>query len=95
MRDSSVNGLQIRTGEVMALIDGEIVQTGDDEGAVIEAVLRNHETPPELVTFYWGAQVDEPAAAQVVDHLRSAFPDTEFEMHQGGQDHYPYILSLE
>ncbi len=63
---------------------------------MIEAVLRNHERPPELVTVYWGAQVDEQqAAAALVERLAEAFPDTELELHRGGQDHYPYILSLE
>ena len=95
VRDSGINGLQIHAGEVMALVDDEIVQTGDDEASVIEAVLRNHDTPPELVTVYWGAQVDGPAATLLVDRLRSGFPDVEFELHRGGQDHYPYILSLE
>ena len=95
VRDSGINGLQIHAGEVMALVDDEIVQTGDDEASVIEAVLRNHDTPPELVTVYWGAQVDAPAATVLVDRLRSGFPDVEFELHRGGQDHYPYVLSLE
>src|SRR5487761_1086345 len=95
VRDSSVAGLQIKSGEVIALIDGEIVQTGEDEAAVIEAVLRNYEAPPELVTVYWGAQVDEPQANALVTGLRSGFPETEFELHRGGQEHYPYILSLE
>jgi hypothetical protein len=31
----------------------------------------------------------------VVERLRGGFPETEFELHRGGQDHYPYILSLE
>jgi dihydroxyacetone kinase-like predicted kinase len=87
--------LHIAAGDVIALVDDEIVQAGDDEVGVIEAVLRNQETPPELATLYWGSQVDEAAAAAVVKDLRAAFPDTEFELHRGGQDHYPYILSLE
>jgi hypothetical protein len=95
VRDSTANGLHIAAGDVIALVDDEIVQAGDDEFGVIEAVLRNQETPPELVTVYWGAQVDEAAAAAVVDRLRTGFADTEFELHRGGQDHYPYILSLE
>jgi hypothetical protein len=95
VRDSTANGLSIAAGDVIALVDDEIVQAGDDEAGVIEAVLRNQEHQPELVTVYWGAQVDEAGAAAVVEHLRRGFPDTEFELHRGGQDHYPYILSLE
>jgi hypothetical protein len=95
VRDSSVGGFRIKAGDVMALIDGDIVQTGDEEPAVIESVLRTRETPPELVTVYWGSQVDEATAVALVDRLRRNFPATEFELHRGGQEHYPYILSLE
>jgi len=95
VRDSTANGLHIAAGDVIAIVDDEIVQVGDDEAAVIEAVLRNQATPPELVTVYWGSQVDETAAAAVLERLRAGFPDGEFELHRGGQDHYPYILSLE
>jgi DAK2 domain fusion protein YloV len=95
VRDSRVNGLAIHEGQVIALVDGDIVQAGEDEPAVIEAVLRGRAAPAELVTVYWGAQSDETAAAALVDRLRGAFPGTEFELHRGGQDHYPYILSLE
>jgi hypothetical protein len=95
VRDSRVNGLRIRAGQVIALVDGDIVEAGDDEATVVEAVLRKRQSPPELVTVYWGAQVDEAAAAALAERLRGGFPDTEFELHRGGQDHYPYILSLE
>jgi DAK2 domain fusion protein YloV len=95
VRDSSVNGLRIRSGDVVALIDGDIVQSGDDEEAVIESVLRNHERPPELVTVYWGSQVDEARGRALVERLAATFPDSDFELHRGGQEHYPYILSLE
>jgi dihydroxyacetone kinase-like predicted kinase len=79
----------------MALVDDDIVQTGEDELSVIEAVLRNYETAPELVTAYWGQEVDEARATALAERLREAFPSTEFELHRGGQEHYPYILSLE
>jgi hypothetical protein len=95
VRDSSAAGLRIRAGEVMALVDDDIVQTGEDELSVIEAVLRNYETAPELVTAYWGQEVDEARATALAERLREAFPSTEFELHRGGQEHYPYILSLE
>jgi hypothetical protein len=95
VRDSTANGLSIAAGDVIALVDDEIVQAGENEAGVIEAVLRNQEHQPELVTVYWGSQVDEAAAAVVVERLRGGFPETEFELHRGGQDHYPYILSLE
>ena len=95
VRNSVVNGMKIKTGDVIALVDDEIIQTGNDYGDVVEAVLRNHEGSPELVTIYWGAEVTEAQAQQLQGKLHAAFSDTEFELHHGGQEHYPYVLSLE
>jgi DAK2 domain fusion protein YloV len=95
VRNSTANGLKIKTGDVIALVDDEIVQVGNDPADVTAAVLRNHEPQPELVTVYWGAEVDEAQAEALVDTLRQVSPATEFEVHKGGQEHYPYVLSLE
>ncbi|MFN2450812.1 MAG: DAK2 domain-containing protein [Candidatus Dormibacteria bacterium] len=95
VRDATANGLSIRTGDVIALVDDEITQAGDDEGAVIEAVLRNLAEPPELVTVYRGAEVGDAQAQSLVGTLQTAHPGVEFELQDGGQLHYPYVLSLE
>jgi len=95
VRASSVNGHKIKTGDVIAVFDDEITEVGNDYLAVIEAVLQARETVPELVTVYRGAEVGADDAGALVDRLRSAHADTEFELHAGGQEHYPYVLSLE
>jgi dihydroxyacetone kinase-like predicted kinase len=50
---------------------------------------------PELVTVYRGDDVTEADADALVGTLRTAHSATEFEIHTGGQEHYPYVLSLE
>ncbi|MFN2568964.1 MAG: DAK2 domain-containing protein [Candidatus Dormibacteria bacterium] len=95
VRDSTVGGLSIAAGDVIALIDGEITQVGEDPHDVIEAVLRNLEEEPELITVYHGAAVADQEAAGLVQRLRTAHPGVEFETHRGGQEHYAYVLSLE
>ncbi len=95
VRDSSINGFDIKSGDVMALVDGEIAQVGSGYQEVIEAVLANVETMPELVTLYRGAGTDEAEAGDLVSALAARFPGVELELHVGGQDHYPYVLSLE
>ncbi len=95
VRASSVNGHKIKTGDVIAVVDDEITEVGNDYLEVIEAVLGAQETVPELVTVYSGAEVGAADAEALVDGLRSAHAETEFELHAGGQEHYPYVLSLE
>jgi DAK2 domain fusion protein YloV len=95
VRDSTADGQEIRAGDVIAVVDDRITQVGQDHLAVVEAVLDDVAREPELVTVYRGAGIDEDAAGTLVDALRRKHPDVEFEVHDGGQEHYPYILSLE
>ena len=95
VRDSSADGREIKMGDVIAVYDGRIAASGSDDLPVIEDVLAGLDATPELVTVYSGAGIDADTAEALVDTLRSRHPDTEFEVHDGGQEHYPYILSLE
>ncbi|HEY0409910.1 MAG TPA: DAK2 domain-containing protein [Candidatus Dormibacteraeota bacterium] len=95
VRDSTADGHDIRAGDVIAVVDDRITQVGQDDLSVVEAALEDAGREPELITVYRGAGVGEEAAATLVDALRRRHPDVEFEVHDGGQEHYPYILSLE
>jgi DAK2 domain fusion protein YloV len=95
VRDSSADGHDIKEGDVIAVYDGKITGVGSDDLAVIEEVLAGLPDEPELITVYSGAGVGGDAADTLVASLRTMHPDTEFELHEGGQEHYPYILSLE
>lgn len=95
VRGSAVNGHDIKEGDVLGILDDQITEVGDDERTVIDAVLRGVVPAPELVTVYRGEQVGQELAEVLVEGLRGDFPDTEFELHVGGQGHYPYVLSLE
>jgi uncharacterized protein len=95
VRDTSVNGHTIKVGDVIAVVDDEITQVGNDYLSVIEAVLASQESALELVTVYRGDEVTAADADALVGTLRETYADTEFELHVGGQEHYPYVLSLE
>jgi uncharacterized protein len=95
VRDSTFNGHEIKEGDVIAIVDDEITQVGGSYRAVIEAVLDAEAHQPELVTVYRGADVSAKEATGLVTALRKKHPEVEFEMHDGGQEHYPYVLSIE
>jgi dihydroxyacetone kinase-like predicted kinase len=95
VRDSTANGHDIKAGDVMAIVDDDINEVGSDYRDVIDRVLEDQQSTPELVTVYRGDAVTPGEAEQMVASLRAAHPDVEFELHEGGQEHYPYVLSLE
>jgi hypothetical protein len=95
VRDTSVNGHDIKTGDVLAVVDDEIAEVGSDYLGVIDAVLTAQSPKPELVTVYRGDEVSADEADTLVTTLREKHAGTEFELQAGGQEHYPYVLSLE
>jgi hypothetical protein len=95
VRHSRVNGHDIQTGDVLACVDGQITHVGSDDCTVLEDVLRGLAEPPELATVYRGAGITEQAAKRLLATLAEAHPAIVFELHDGGQDHCPYVLSLE
>jgi len=95
VRDSASNGHHIKAGDVLGILDDEIREVGSDEAGVIEAVLGSVDEPPELVTVYRGGDVTAADADALAAGLRKRFAQTEFEVHDGGQEHYSYVLSLE
>ncbi|MBV8194616.1 MAG: DAK2 domain-containing protein [Candidatus Dormibacteraeota bacterium] len=95
VRDSRANGKQIKEGDVIALVDGKITRVGGDYTDVVQGVLEDESREPELVTVYRGGDAGEADAEALVASLRERHPTTEFELHNGGQEHYPYVLSIE
>ena len=93
-RDVHVNGLDVRKGKWLGLADGEPVAGGETFDEVVRAVLaRLMAQPRGLLTLLTG---DEPPELDaLLAELAVAYPDLEFEVHEGGQPHYPLLLAVE
>jgi DAK2 domain fusion protein YloV len=93
-RDVQWNGVAIRKGEWLGLADGEPVAGGptfdDVAAAVVDRLLAE---PRELLTLLKGA--DEPPLDGLLDRIAAAHPSLEVDVHDGGQPHYPLLLSAE
>jgi DAK2 domain fusion protein YloV len=96
VRDVSLNGLQVREGQAIGLIDGDLAVAGEDlEGVVAEVVERLCDSDVELLTFYRGEAIGEAETQALVERLASVYPDVDIEVIDGGQPHYHYIISAE
>ena len=96
VRSTSVGGLKIKNGDMIALVNGKITRAGKNAQEVVDGALEGLKTDGfELCTIYAGAAVKDDEARDIVGHVRHHFPKLEVQLQRGEQDHYPYILSLE
>src|SRR5438132_12763899 len=95
VRDSTADDREIKTGNIIAIVDDHIVQVGDAHLPVIEGVLAGASPAPGLVTVYRGGDVSGEDADRLVADLRERHPAMEFVVQIGGQEHSPPDLALE
>lgn len=95
-RDSDFDGLKINAGEYLALLEGGIVGSGRDLAELLSSVSRRFaEDDCEVITVYYGEDVDEYSANAVAAKFRSDFPDADVTAVYGGQPVYYYMISAE
>jgi hypothetical protein len=84
-------------GDVLGLIDGEVVQIGSSVVEVGIGLLdRLIGAGGELITVLAGADPDAPEAAAAVEaHVRQHYPLVEITGFAGGQPHYPLLIGVE
>jgi hypothetical protein len=49
----------------------------------------------EIICVYYGEEVSEEDAQALGDEIQELYPDTEVEIHSGGQPIYYYVISVE
>lgn len=96
VRDTRSNGKIVKKGDVIALVNDQLDQAGADIPSVVTAALEGIGPGDyELVTIYRGQEVSSDEADALRDTIQHSYPDLEVELQSGGQEHYPFILSVE
>ena len=95
-RAAKLGGVKVAEGQVMGLLEGQMVVAGDDRAAVLlDLVAKTAPKEGSLITLYWGSDTQEDEVDEVADVIHSRFPGVEVEVVFGGQPHYNYIISVE
>lgn len=95
-RNTELDGVTVRKGQLIGLVDDRLVTTGEEMLEVALDLLEKAEVRQyELVTLYYGIGVTETQAEQLVEKLCAAYPEQQFQVVDGGQPLYPYIISIE
>ena len=95
-RDVEMNGVQVKQGRFIGLLNDVLSASGDTVGDVVGALLEQMGTADrEIVTLYYGNGVQRAEAESLAQAIRERYSSQEIEVVEGGQPHYYYILSAE
>jgi DAK2 domain fusion protein YloV len=96
VRATRINGLKIRRKQPIGLLDGELIAVGDTELDVVNQLFSRMEMDEaEVVTIYYGVDVEAAAAEEISASITKKYPKLQVEVIRGGQPHYSYIISVE
>ena len=96
VRDTSIDGKEIKTGDYMGIDDDGIKSVGTDITEVVKELIREmSDEDSELLSVYYGSDVTAEDAEKMQKTLEEEFSDYEMEFHAGGQPVYYYIISVE
>lgn len=94
--DRTAEGIAVKAGETIALVDGRLVASDSGPIPVLLAGLTSANAADDcLITLYTGAGIDASMAQTVIAAVQSALPNATFETVDGGQGLYPFIASIE
>lgn len=96
VRDTNIDGKEIKQGDIMGLDDKTILAVGTDiTETTLNLIKGLADEDSELISLYYGADITEETAESLADLIREEYPDIDVEVHFGGQPIYYYILSVE
>ncbi len=96
VRDATLDGLSVRAGEALGLLDDAAAVVGPERDAVtLDLMEKMGASDAEVLTIYYGADVTEEEARALAAAARARYDALEIEVVSGGQPHYPYIMSME
>lgn len=96
VRDTQMGDQDIRKDDTLGILNGEIIATGEDRQTVIfDALDAAIGDDSEILTLYYGEDVSEQEAEELVRTLSSRYKQLEIEAYSGGQPVYSYLFSIE
>ena len=96
VRDTSVDGREIKVNDIMGIDDDGIQAVGKEvDDTTLELLKDMVDDDSELISVYYGQDVEEDDAQELVDMIEEMFPDCDVELQDGGQPIYYYVLSVE
>ncbi len=95
-RSVEIDGVTVREGQVIGLLNGKLAVSAETIAETCLQLLEKAEAATyELITLFYGGDLNHAEANRLADQIRQAYPDQEIEVQEGGQPHYQFIIAIE
>ena len=95
-RDTTINDIEIHQNDFLGIVDGDIKVANTDlitaTSTMIEKML---DEDAEIITVMYGRDSNKKEAQELIDAVKKKHDDLEFEIHDGGQPVYNFLISVE
>lgn len=96
VRDTEVNGKVIVSGNKLGLVEGKILEVGEDTLEVAEKVIEDMiDDDSELITLYYGEDITKEEVEGFVSKLEEKYRDFDIQYYEGNQPIYSFFISVE
>ncbi|MCI8940083.1 MAG: DAK2 domain-containing protein [Dorea sp.] len=96
VRDTKIDDKEIHEGNIMGIGDAGILAVGSDiHDTAKEMLAALVDEDSELISIYYGAEVEEEEAARFAAEIEELYPDMDVDTQFGGQPIYYYVLAVE
>ena len=96
VRDTHIDDKEIHEGDIMGIGDSGILAVGQSvEETTKEMLGQLVDEDTELISLYYGQDVQEESAENFAQEIEDLYPDVDVDVHSGGQPIYYYVLSVE
>lgn len=96
VRDVTIGGKEIKEGNYIAIVNGEIVATDESREKTLFGMLSSVDTDDyEIINLFAGAEVSPEARAEITERLTEEYPDHEIVVYLGKQELYDFYIALE
>lgn len=96
VRETSVDDKKIEQGDILGMLNGQIVSVSKDlYDGTIDLIDKSITPETEMVSIYYGADVSKEDALEVLKYIEEKYTSCEAEIHFGNQPLYYYIISVE
>lgn len=96
VRDTSIDGVEIKKDQHMGINNGKINLASDSKSETLESLIVSMlDDESEIVTIIIGDEGSEDEAGAIIEKLENTYDEVEFEVHDGQQPVYSYLVSVE
>ncbi|MHA3801526.1 DAK2 domain-containing protein [Mycoplasma sp. Z463D] len=95
IRNTTLNGVKIKNGSYLAIVDGKIISAHTSVMAAVKAILKTTVKPSsELVSIYYGDESNLGEAEEVSNYINATY-DCEVDIVEGNQPTYQFLIGIE